>query len=337
MIKAYSALISVIIMGAVMLIVALSLVNLGGDSSRLSHTVSGRYFARNLAKACAEKGVTFIRNKEKSDTVQTYKARILIEPTYDTMLSSVNPTYNYGVSNNLGLYANSLLLYKFNLASNIPAGATILSATLKLYSSADQTNAGTIYAYKIMPANAGWVEGTHGGAAAVSVEPNWQYKDYINMTSWTGGQGLASSGIAYYAVAESSLTMPISTSTIYNFTISSSTANSWMTEANNAGVMLKTSSAYWSWFASKEATASNQHPILDIEYSVAQYTSSGGGLSQDYGYCFYNAQNTTGETWRVNATGLSNDDWSFVQVYLIKSTTTVGAIGISSWQEVASF
>ena len=53
--RAYSALMAVIIMGVVMLIVAVTLVTLGGDSNQLAGVMSNRYYAKNLAKACAEK------------------------------------------------------------------------------------------------------------------------------------------------------------------------------------------------------------------------------------------------------------------------------------------
>jgi len=333
---AFSALMSVIVMGAIMLLIGLSLLLLGGDSNQLVDTVSKRYSARNLAKACAEKAVAYIRHKEKMDANLTYQARILLEPKYDTMVYSTNPLYNYGASQSLGLSANSKLLFKFDLASNIPAGATILSGTLKLYSTTAQTNSGTIYAHRILPANAGWLEGTKSGTAAVSTEPNWSYKDYGSMIAWSSA-GLNTSGTDYYAIPDAYQDLPLASSTVYNFNLSSSTLNTWMTDANNAGVLLRTSSAYWTWFATKEATSSYQRPVLDLVYSASQLATVAGGLSEDYGYCFYDAGITSGTNWRVRATGISDDVWSRVLVTLVKSTTTSGFIAISSWNEVSSF
>lgn len=332
----FTALMSVIVMGAVMLLIGLSLLVLGGDSNQLVDTVSNRYSARSLAKACAEKGVTYIRHKEKMDTSLTYKARILLEPQHDTMIYSSYPTYNYGQSTSLGLSTNSKLLFKFDIVGSLPAGSTILSGTLKLYSTTDQTNSGTIYAHRILPANAGWVEGNKSGTAAVSVEPVWGYKDYGNMISWVSA-GLNTSGTDYYAIPDSVLAMPLASSTIYTFNLSSSTLNTWMTDANNAGVVLRTASPYWTWFATGEAVSTYQRPILDLEYQASQLTSAAGGMTEDYGYCFYDAANTSGTNWRVRATGISDNVWSRILVNFVKSTTTTGFIAISSWNEVSSF
>jgi len=324
-------------MGVVMLIVAVTLVTLGGDANQLAGVISNRYYAKNLAKSCAEKGVTFLRNKDSLDASQSYKARIIIEPSDDTMITAASPSFNYGAASSLAVSANSALLYRFDVASSVPAGAVIESATMRLYSLSDQSSSATINAYRVLPANAAWLEGNNNGTASSFFDANWSYLDYGSLTSWAGSAGMSSAGTDYYALPEVSIVDTIVSSTAYSLEISSSTVNSWRDPANNQGLILRSDSNAQLWFATKEAVSTNQHPVLDLVYSVSDLQSVKGGVSQGYGYCFYQNINTGGENWSVQATGISKDVWAFNQVDLIQPSSTPSVITIVGWNEVAGF
>ena len=335
--RAYSALMAVIIMGVVMLIVAVTLVTLGGDSNQLAGVMSNRYYAKNLAKACAEKALTFLRNKESLDASQNYKARIIIEPSDDAMISSVNPNLNYGASSAVTLSASSALLYRFDVAGAVPEGAVILSATMRLYALSESSGNETIRAYRILPANAAWLEGNNDGTASSFFDVNWSYLDYGSLTNWAGSPGMSTAATDYYAIPEVSIADKIVSSTAYSLEISSSTVNSWLDPSNNQGLVVRSDAGSELWFATKEAAIVNQRPVLDLVYSVGDLQSAKGGVSQDYGYCFYQNINTSGDNWVVEATGISKDVWSFNRVDLTQPSSTPSVITISSWKEVESF
>jgi hypothetical protein len=335
--RAYSALMAVIIMGVVMLIVAVTLVTLGGDSNQLAGVISNRYYAKNLAKSCAEKGVTYLRNKASMDANESYKARMIIEASDDTMLSSANPSFNYGAAPAIALYAGSALLYRFNVAGSLPVGASIEAATMKIYSLSEQNSSATIRAYKILPANGAWLEGNNNGTPSSFFDPNWSYLDYGSLTNWAGSLGMSTAGTDYYNIPEVSIADTLTSSTAYSLEISSSTANSWLTAANNQGLVLRSDSNNWLWFATKEATSTNQHPVLDVIYNATKLLSVGGGIKQDYGYCFYETVNTSGENWQIKSTGISKDAWAFNLVDLWQSTSSPSSIAINGWKEVSGF
>ena len=329
--RAYSALMAVIIMGVVMLIVAVTLVTLGGDSNQLAGVMSNRYYAKNLAKACAEKALTFLRNKESLDASQNYKARIIIEPSDDAMISSVNPNLNYGASSAVTLSASSALLYRFDVAGAVPEGAVILSATMRIYALSESSGNETIRAY------AAWLEGNNDGTASSFFDVNWSYLDYGSLTNWAGSPGMSTAATDYYAIPEVSIADKIVSSTAYSLEISSSTVNSWLEPSNNQGLVVRSDAGSELWFATKEAAVVNQRPVLDLVYSVSDLQSAKGGVSQDYGYCFYQNINTSGDNWVVEATGISKDVWSFNRVDLTQPSSTPSVITISSWKEVESF
>ncbi len=344
-------------MGVVMLLVATTLVTLGGDSSQLSQTIASRYASRNLAKSCAEKAVAYLRNQDKLAKIENYKARKLIEPEFDTMLSSANPVNNYGAADQMELHkgaivrrvveggvggsdqpTESVLLLKFNLTNSLPAGATILSANLKLYSHAVQTSTGNLSVYKIMPSNKGWVEGNKSGAIQATIgEPSWNYKDSGAQAVWSGQQGMSLAGVDFYAIPESTVSLPIASSTSYLWPISSSTVNAWLNDSTNAGLIIKSDTPYWAWFSTKEAINSFEHPVLDIIYSVDKLNTEAGGISQNNDYCFYEINNVGGNNWLIRSTSIIQDVWSFMQVKLTKPSLSSGAINVRSWQEVTGF
>jgi hypothetical protein len=333
--RAYSALMAVIIMGAVMMIVALTLVTLGGDSAELSVTIADRYYARNLARACSEKALRYLRNQEDLDEIENYQARIQLWPSDDTMIWSGQSGFSYGASTNLALHSNSALLYRFNVASSTPAGAEIQSAKLRLYATADQNSEEEIRAYRILAANGAWLEGNNNGTPTTFFEANWNWLDYGSLSPWAGGAGMNDAGTDYYAIPEATLSLAAVSSTAYELNLNADTVNGWLNDEDNHGLVLKSDTSSWFWFASKEVAQVNKRPVLDLIYKVDAWLSQAGGIEQDDGYCFYQTTNTEGENWLIKTTAISGNLWSFEQLQVLKPTSSPGVIEINSWREVA--
>jgi hypothetical protein len=334
--RAYSALMAVIIMGAVMMIVALTLVNLGGDASELGVIMSNRYYVRNLARACSEKSLRYLRNQEDLDEVESYQARVMMMPSDDTMIWSGQPGWSYGSAPTLALYSGSALLYRFDVAGNLPASSTIDEAKLRLYSVGDQAQEAAIRAYKILPANGAWLEGNNNGTPTTFFEANWNWLDYGSLTAWAGSAGMGTAGTDYYAIPEAGLSLAAASSTAYELDLNTATVASWLNADDNHGLILRTDSDNWFWFASKESSRPNQRPVLDVVYNTDDWLSLAGGIKQERGYCFYENVNQGGGQWLIKTTAISDDLWSLEEVGLTKSTSSPGMVQINSWREVAS-
>jgi hypothetical protein len=116
---------------------------------------------------------------------------VTINPSADNYLnsSSAYANYNYGSSTSLEVNTSSTgkerAILKFDI-SNIPAGATITSAQLRLYASTGLSTQ-TYQVYRITQADSNWVEGTVNGSSQTD-SSCWNYKAY-NSTSWAGGAG----------------------------------------------------------------------------------------------------------------------------------------------------
>jgi len=161
------------------------------------------------------------------------------------------------------------ILFRFDLSS-IPSSATIISATLKMYSSG-ATQAQTYTIYKITDANGDWVEGT-GNGTAVSGAPCWNYKAYhaTTPTSWAGSAGLSTAGTDYINTVLATATLgSIDDTGLISIPFGASgltVLQDWFGDASNNGLLLITSGAD-EYYHSGESTTESYRPVLSVTYS----------------------------------------------------------------------
>jgi hypothetical protein len=112
--------------------------------------------------------------------------------TTDTWLAATAVRDNYGGAADLRIRWNSgrddCALLKFELTGKVPAGASILGATLSLYfltaTGFQADNAVTIRAYRLLD-GASWDENVYNGQFGVGA--SYRYRDAAETAEWTGG------------------------------------------------------------------------------------------------------------------------------------------------------
>ncbi len=110
-----------------------------------------------------------------------------------------------GDPNNYGKYGNPIIgpgeegLLRFDLSSLSGKFSSVNSLSLQLNIGQLDYNgsvsSGTVDAYAILPADAGWVKGTAIGSVQ-SDSADWNYAKY-NTQAWAGSPGLSTAGIDY--------------------------------------------------------------------------------------------------------------------------------------------
>jgi len=156
----------------------------------------------------------------------------------DTYLAEDAPTTNYATNsqlyNRVGVGVDHTVMIKFDLSS-IPAGSTIVSATLNLWSAGNQTANRTMGVYPILAANSAWTE---DGAT-------WNTLDGTNPwagdTAGDGGEdaGCSVAGTDYGSTAIGSLFYPANAGANYKFSTSLTVAavQAWL-DGDNYGFRL---------------------------------------------------------------------------------------------------
>ena len=163
------------------------------------------------------------------------------------------------------------ILFRFDLSS-IPSTATIVSATLKMYSSG-ATQAQTYTIYKITDANGDWIEGTGAGAAVVGA-PCWNYKAYhaSTPTNWAGSAGLSTADTDYVNTVLATATLgSIADTELISIPFGASgltVLQDWFGDASNNGLLLITSGTD-EYYHSGESTTESYRPVLSITYTEA--------------------------------------------------------------------
>lgn len=202
----------------------------------------------------------------------------------DTYLFKGEPAWNYGTTGWFtaggwsapDAHPNKGLI-KFDLSA-IPAGATILSATLRLGCVLEQST--TDYAVAVHRSLVQWYEGNSAGAvpgAGVNAS-TWNYRNANGSVAWTGGQGGAA-GIEYAAGATDTRT--ITGTAFYNFTVTADvqgfingtyTNHGWWVIGDTPADSAKIFSA------SDDGTAGNR-PRLTVTYTFLISGSAGGSAT----------------------------------------------------------
>lgn len=127
------------------------------------------------------------RLRNASGNADTF-TRLFIAPAdlTDTFLTSTDPDKNNDNGNYLWCGDTLRSLIRLDL-SGIPAGRTIKSARLKLYSVDTTPDDVTLAVYRILAANSSWTAAT----------ATWNKRDGVN--AWAGAAGCSTSGTDYSA------------------------------------------------------------------------------------------------------------------------------------------
>jgi len=160
---------------------------------------------------------------------------------------------------------------RFDIASNIPAGATVTSVTLHLYMS--RSKATTLYNTSLYPLTASWGEGTSNadaeegqGIASTTNDATWIHRFYP-ATLWTTAGG-------DYA-PQASATTPVGDNGFYSWSsvIMLADVQGWLdTPAQNFGWLIigdESTARSSKRFDSRTSATTSQRPQLTVEFTPA--------------------------------------------------------------------
>ena len=172
----------------------------------------------------------------------------------DTRLSTLSIGSNYGAAAVLGLDDNSTPLLRFDLSS-IPTTATVFDAHLLLFTTANAAQ-GTVTVHRLLES---WDEGTQDG-----VDGEANYIQRKPSTFWMTPGATDNSRSA----ATNGGFMPSTPSALFNFAISTSMVQSWVsTPATNFGLVFAIGSGDSTAFESSEAATMTNRPMLRVTYT----------------------------------------------------------------------
>ncbi len=202
-------------------------------------------------------------------------------PVKDNTIYSENSTYSNGegdlFSGRTGISNgnnNRRALIEFDISS-IPVGSTIIEVSLKIRVNKVSFSGDGTHNYKIYQVSKEWGEGTSlgGGTGAPAVAPDATWNDAMfGTSSWSTAGG------DYLSTSLSSLN--ISGVGFYTFTSTSNFINAvqnWLDDSStNNGILLigdENDDNSARRFDSKEATNSNNVPVLSVTWSAPLSTS----------------------------------------------------------------
>lgn len=155
-------------------------------------------------------------------------------------------------------------LFQFDIAGNVPAGATIDSVTLAVTQT--KINGGAAATFELHPLQKIWGQGTSSGtgagAAATAGEATWTFNQY-NSTSWTsaGGDFGLTSGSLALGTANQTYTFPSSASLV-------SDVQGWLNSpSTNFGWLMKVATETGNTAREFGSTESGSAPSLTINYT----------------------------------------------------------------------
>jgi hypothetical protein len=188
---------------------------------------------------------------------------------------------NFGKSPRLDLPYNGAtdirkVLMRFDLSSLRGRYAAIRRLRLTLTDSDEASNtasfSGTLRAYRVKPANKGWVEGTATGTggAVNEGEPCWSNRAYsaTSPVLWAGSPGLSTAGTDYDAVELGAVTGVLSMGGALTLELGNAAAlvAEWSgNQADNAGILLVADALNLYGCSADHATVANK-PLLEVEY-----------------------------------------------------------------------
>lgn len=190
--------------------------------------------------------------------------------TKDTTLQQQFPNNNAGTSAGLSsaqrtTSVSAKTLIQFDISS-IPAGAVIVSATLRLYVaiSGDATKNNTVHRGLV-----DWYEGDQANGITTIDGSVWNYRNYIGSVAWSGGAGGAA-GTEY--VSSATGTFAAGGSGYQSADVTADVQNFYATPANNKGwwIVGQSGATGTKQWASSEHPSSGIRPELVIVYTISE-------------------------------------------------------------------
>jgi len=240
---------------------------------------------------------TAIHETEITATAQT----VAIAPTKDTTLYQASPTSSNGQGESFWSTAatasNALHgLMAFDVASNVPAGATILDARIELQVLAAS---GATPAFRLFPVprnpSVAWVEGSANAAgdesaapAAVSNAATWTHRQWLSTTplgAWTtAGGDMGPTSLRNLSVTQTGLIVIQSANLLQHVQALHTDTTTW------DGLLLFPLSGAMRFASDEHATAAFR-PRLHVDYYVPATSPDGDELETGTGPYFDEGQN----------------------------------------------
>lgn len=211
----------------------------------------------------------------------------------DTYISQANPTFNYGVASTLvvGQVGNDRhrALIRFDISS-IPAGATITSATLRLYCISEST--AFDLSYWVSRSLVQWYEGAQNGSApgGGSDGSTYNLRNANGSVAWAGGAGGAagSDWVSSPDFTGGSVSITAAAA-FYDWDVTADVQGYYASTFTNYGWWFATQSIStdsYKTFASSSHATEAQRPQLIIEYTLPETNmeaalSGAGSVSAD--------------------------------------------------------
>ncbi len=226
----------------------------------------------------------------------------------DTYLSFASKDNNYGGAATLIISSQARGLLYFDL-SGIPADATVLSATLQLYSAiSGTTKAHTVW--RILAGNANWPQGT--AIAGVQVGScSWNHHTH-NTVHWAGAIGLGTAGVDYDATPLGAIAFPNSAANaLATLALAPALVQTWIGPgATNYGLRLTGPDlSPRSWHATRAVNPA-YWPSLFLEYELPEppgptppQPDSARGLIVEYSLDGTTWTDISGDTSGIRAQG----------------------------------
>lgn len=305
--------------------------------ARLPASLGQKPSATSLAVVSANQQftnpITRIPGDNLSHSLGYSAAGATLNPTDDTMLSAAQTGHNGGIYDHINVGAvgaGSARRAIIRFAIGAYALNTLATVTLRLKSNAAALIAGTLQAYAIKPANAGWVEGVQNWAAAATTDPSWAKKSQTPDVAWAGSAGLGTGGTDYDSTSLGTLTWDLNPNTWYQMTMSAALLQA-VCAANNGFVLIAddeaTANKYCDLRSNDDGTPANR-PELVITIPAAQKAPKRVFLVADgIGATWANGAAATADNAPIPTTGIEvpycTNDVAALSVYV--------PVGVNVW------
>ncbi|MFN0246471.1 MAG: DNRLRE domain-containing protein [Kofleriaceae bacterium] len=176
--------------------------------------------------------------------------------TTDTTLNAVLPTNNYGGDASLTVDDGASSVIRFDLSS-IPTGATLVSASLTIWTNPASSTPDTVEVFELIEA---WAEGT-GTETIVSTEPA-TYNERLPGTSWSGpGASNGSRGVRIAAFT------PLSQNSPYTSQLANVVVAKWIAQpSTNYGMVFDLAGTNAVGLVSRNSVRATARPMLTVAY-----------------------------------------------------------------------
>lgn len=186
--------------------------------------------------------------------------------TDDTQIDGSVAMSAYGGNQSFKTHATCVALLRFTVAP-LPAGATILSATLSLQQWAGSDHVDPIFLHAVAPANAAWVEGNKADVAGGNGDPTWMYRDHGRALQWASNRTAFDWPVDLDPTPFASVSKNWNVSARVAWEVPPAVVQGWLA-GPNPGLALRTRSGYHTFFAAKDVSDAALRPRLVVTYSM---------------------------------------------------------------------